>query len=517
MEMHFKNIHRMTDISYEDISTFCQKIMDTNNPKPEPKRVPSTQKSVHATLAETIGYNAETTIKQVSPLGWLDHLKFSKVYATRISDNDNEPYLTETFVIDVLSKVVSSEPTSNKWTERKTEPTYSGLQSVSGSTNVASKSTLKKTKVIAKAQISKTAESLSSVGVQCPKCPKIFEGNSLKYCLRVHIGLMHYINELQNEVKLYFKDHKCQKCNKILNVDTQKRKHLFFNHTKYVEIVMNEAKKALGEKVTERDTPNGPTKSHAKGTSKLLSPSNIVHSLESDLIDKEELFAKVEELLKSDDEETRDILDIKKKLAKPYKREQLDSEYISDDDELNESLELEEMDSTNLAEMFDSEDKSNKLNKSIENILEMNESGVKCNTKQKKTYENAEILDETTEGGDVIRSIQDHLLLMQDFSDDDEDDELEDRMQEFEDEDMLGENGTNTALDGTDLEDQVENGDYNVDKTENHQEISVDVEDSLDDIMNMELPEDDIYDTEHDGRCEEIPKDMEADKSDEEL
>ena len=46
-------------------------------------------------------------------------------------------------------------------------------------------------------------------------------------------------------------------------------------------------------------------------------------------------------------------------------------------------------------------------------------------------------------------------------------------------------------------------------------------EDSLDDILNMELPEEDISDNEHDGKWEEISEDMQnsvhTNISDEEL
>ena len=341
---------------------------------------------------------------------------------------------------------------------------------------------------------------------------------------------MHYVKELKTEEKLYFKDNKCQKCNTIYNVDTNKRKHLFFNHTKYVEIIMNEVIKAMGVKVTARDNPSEPTKYHTNERvvplSILGSPSNMACSLESDSFDesnvsKEELVANDENLLKSDDEETNhadtggDMIKNAVDETRNVDNWHINTTAIKNkDEEVNECFTLEEIDHANLAEMDDSD-----LNKRIDKILGMDERGVKRNTKRKDT----EYLEETIEGGDVIQSIQEHLLLMQNFSDDDEDKEDEDKIEEFEDEDVPGENGTNTALDGKDEEDQSEDVDDNEDTTENHQEIcegvEEEVEDSFNDIMNMELPEDEISDNEHDDKWEEIHEDLEnsADISGEEL
>ena len=325
---------------------------------------------------------------------------------------------------------------------------------------------------------------------------------------------------------------------------------------------MNETMVALEEKSMARDVSRGSTKSHANvrvtPLSKLGSPSSKVQVPKSDpinylTVDKEELFAKVEDLLKSDDEDTNqdvnedtrdadtvkdtvdearsvdnwhsDRWDMQKRLPTLDGKEVSDSEHISDD-ELSESLELEQMDNENLSEMIDSE--LNKLNDCIGGILETDKGGVESVNKHKVAMENTEYSDETIKGGDVIPSIQEQLLLIQDFSDDD-DEEQEDRMQEFEDEEMPGENSSDTVLDGKDVaddeEDQIEDGLDDILNMELPKDITEggkeQAEDSLDDILNMELPEEDISDDEHDGKWEEISEDVEnsvdADISDEEL
>ena len=62
-----------------------------------------------------------------------------------------------------------------------------------------------------------------------------------------------------------------------------------------------------------------------------------------------------------------------------------------------------------------------KLDDNIGGILEMDKSDVESINQWKKTKTNSENSDETIESGKGIPSIQEQLLLMQDFSDDDED------------------------------------------------------------------------------------------------
>ena len=132
---------------------------------------------------------------------------------------------------------------------------------------------------------------------------------------------------------------------------------------------MNETMKALEEKSIARDVSRGPTKSPDKvrvePLSKLGSPSSIVQLPKSDpinylTVNKEELFSKVEELLKSDDEETS----------------QADKD-TRDGDRINNTVD-EASNVDNWHTDIDSE--LNKLNNSIENLLEIDESGVKRNT-----------------------------------------------------------------------------------------------------------------------------------------
>ena len=81
----------------------------------------------------------------------------------------------------------------------------------------------------------------------------------------------------------------------------------------------------------------------------------------------------------------------------------------------------------------------------------------------------------------------------------------EEEEEEYEGEEIPEENTTNTAFDRS-------NQDNDADTTKIPQKTSdgcdEQLEDSLDDIMNMEQPEDDISDDEHDGKCEEVSEDL---------
>jgi hypothetical protein len=540
----------MTDTSDEELINFCQIVTERSNSKSELKCVTSTQERTDKTLAELTKYEAGNTTKKNSILAGYGELNITRTndneqnFSRKVPENPIQDIFkclpridvkksTNTLLkVEDLSKVTRPQPTKNQGQQSMIKHKNSGLWADLESTDSVSESTLKTTEEKSKStenippKLSQKAnKTISYEGVKCPKCPKTFSGSSntkLKDRLRCHVGGVHYGNELRTEVKSYFKGNQCQKCNYLptdKNTNTKKMKHLFFSHTKYVEIVMNETMKALEEKSMARDVSRGPTNSPDKVTiapnSKIRSPSKIVFKS-----DEEELFAKVEDLLKSDDEDANkavnedardtdivkdtvdkasdvndrhsDILDMQKRLAMLNGKELFDSEDISDDEELTESLDLEQMDDENLTEMINSE--LNELNDSIEGILDTDKNGLEFINKRKQIKESTEFSDETIKPVEVIPSIQEQLLLMQDFSDDDEDEEDEDRMQEFEDEEMPGEKSSDTARDGKNVIDNEEDQ----------------LEDRLDDILNMELPEEDISDNEHDGKWEEISEDMES-------
>jgi len=90
--------------------------------------------------------------------------------------------------------------------------------------------------------------------VKCPNCPRKFSGSvsRLMDMLKCHIGHIHFKNELMSEIKTYFPNStkECNVCKKIFNgingISTM-RKHLVFNHSKYVEIIKSLAVKAIKE------------------------------------------------------------------------------------------------------------------------------------------------------------------------------------------------------------------------------------------------------------------------------
>ena len=158
---------------------------------------------------------------------------------------------------------------------------------------------------------------------------------------------------------------------------------------------------------------------------------------------------------------------------------------------------MEQIDDVKISRIYDSD--LNSFNNSIRNIFKID----KCKEdKQKGTDENSEDLEEKREGSKIIPTIQEQLLLMQDFSDDDEEEEEEYRRKELEEEEMTSKNSIINVTDGKDQ--------HNSARTKNIHDGSKELfENSLDDIMNMELPEDSISEDEHDGKEEDASKGVE--------
>merc|ERR1719427_1296767 len=78
--------------------------------------------------------------------------------------------------------------------------------------------------------------------VKCPSCPRVFTGTlgRLKDMLRCHLGNIHFQNEISVEVKNYFGNGvKCNECKKVFQSATTKKKHLKFNHTKFVDKILS--------------------------------------------------------------------------------------------------------------------------------------------------------------------------------------------------------------------------------------------------------------------------------------
>ena len=79
----------------------------------------------------------------------------------------------------------------------------------------------------------KTAISKQAYSVACPFCSREFVGNKAKLRdkIKCHLGFKHFVEEIDEEAKIFFgKDDKCKDCGRIFKKHT-KRKHLTFNHS----------------------------------------------------------------------------------------------------------------------------------------------------------------------------------------------------------------------------------------------------------------------------------------------
>ena len=80
-------------------------------------------------------------------------------------------------------------------------------------------------------------------------CSRTFGGTNCKKKdkLKCHIGFVHYGQKIKEEIERLFEGNKCTVCMKDLVKMENKRKHLIFNHSKYVDEILsltNETMKA---------------------------------------------------------------------------------------------------------------------------------------------------------------------------------------------------------------------------------------------------------------------------------
>ena len=88
---------------------------------------------------------------------------------------------------------------------------------------------------------------------KCPRCPRTFSGPKVKDLLKCHVGLIHFHNEVVSEIQTYFNNsNNCRDCGKVYTNQSSRKKHLVFNHTKYVQQVMTVVNQSLdGPAVSE--------------------------------------------------------------------------------------------------------------------------------------------------------------------------------------------------------------------------------------------------------------------------
>ena len=84
-----------------------------------------------------------------------------------------------------------------------------------------------------------TAKAATKHEAKCPKCPRTFSGTKVKDLLKCHVGLIHFHNEVVSEIQTYFNNsNNCRDCGKVYTTQSSRKKHLVFNHSKYVQQVM---------------------------------------------------------------------------------------------------------------------------------------------------------------------------------------------------------------------------------------------------------------------------------------
>ena len=97
---------------------------------------------------------------------------------------------------------------------------------------------------------------------KCPikSCSRSFTGAKAKVkdSLKCHIGLIHFNKEIQNLVdrEYFVNSNNCKECGKLFSNKSLKRKHLVFNHTKYVKEVMDLVNKEIERPKNSSDDPS---------------------------------------------------------------------------------------------------------------------------------------------------------------------------------------------------------------------------------------------------------------------
>ena len=81
--------------------------------------------------------------------------------------------------------------------------------------------------------------------VKCPMCSETCDVNNTKDALKNHIGNAHYGRKFKEEIKRLFKGNKCTVCMNLFIKIANKRKHLIYNHSKYVEEIQSATNDAI--------------------------------------------------------------------------------------------------------------------------------------------------------------------------------------------------------------------------------------------------------------------------------
>ena len=145
-----------------------------------------------------------------------------------------------------------------------------------------------------------------SYETKCPSCPLYIFGTTsvIQYKMRLHLGQVHFPNELNAEVEVYFGNSmKCVKCEKIFENKSSQKQHLIFNHTNHTNFMHEiqtiiDSVKLCGPNETEQ---NGSTSTQHEDTSK----TQTVLSHISQEKDDEENFNENESIFHKNDSDSQ--------------------------------------------------------------------------------------------------------------------------------------------------------------------------------------------------------------------
>ena len=302
-------------------------------------------------------------------------------------------------------------------------------------------------------------------GVKCPECPRRFNtgGPRLKDNLKCHIGNIHFSDRLLAEAAIYYISDKCKECGHNGKNNALKKKHMMFNHTKYVtEIItiVENAMKSQGDDDKMKENAEALTQEEHPPKVEDIAGGGTKRKREEEALQEEESKSlKVEPQLK--------VANLEKLTNAAHA--EVEDLLMSDDEDATQDAPQ------------DAQDKD-------------------ADAEGDATLEEALNEDPVKDGQDSeVLSIQDQLLQMQDLSsEEDEDEDADDRLKEFvseeESEDVDDEKG--------DEKDKPADGDYDIDVGS-----LISDEDIADDIADDESPakdqiEEDSGEDEYVGRNE---------------
>ena len=254
--------------------------------------------------------------------------------------------------------------------------------------------------------------------VRCPNCSRIFSGTQgrVRDMLRNHLGNMHFQSELSIEVKNYFGNgSKCNACNKIIQNPSMKKKHLIFNHSKIVNVILSIVNNV--EDDDEGLNPNEEVSTNPtlplNGEEEEVKAFNNIEKTGTENY-QSEVNKSVLSVLKNED---TDELENNHGARKQHEKYDDDVDSLLQSDDEKETDEIQKFLLADVSDDDDSDEEDSDAEDTGENVL--------ANEEQEKSLEDG---PQDTQLADI--DIQNQLLRDQDLSDSDEEASTDDLEQE---------------------------------------------------------------------------------------